>query len=76
MTTATVASELLLFLVSNLSTDAEVITAQAISRSDVFDTNDELGDTWDMLHFTTQDEIAADVDSILLGISQDLAFLI
>jgi hypothetical protein len=76
MTTATVASELLLFLVSNLSTDAEVITSKAITRSDVFDNNDELGDLWDMLHFTTQDELAADVNAILTGVSKDLAFLI
>jgi hypothetical protein len=76
MPTYAITQELLLFLVSNLSTDAETITAQVINRSDVFDSNDELGDIWDMLHFTTQDELAADVDSVLSGITQDLAFLI
>lgn len=73
---STVNTELLLFLVSNLSATATTVSAQTISRSDIFDSNDEMAQCWDMLHFTTKDEIAADVSAVLTGINDDLDFLI
>ena len=81
MTTAvaqptTVSTELLIHLVQNLTIDSASITAQAISRSDVFDNDDELGELWDMLHFSTKDEIATDVRTVLTEIDKDLAFLL
>lgn len=72
---STVNTELLLFLVSNLSATATTVSAQTISRSDIFDSNDEMAQCWDMLHFTTKDEIAADVSAVLTGINDDLDFL-
>ncbi len=69
-------TELLLFLVTNLSASAKTVTAQFISRSNILELDDELSSVWDMLHFTTQEEIAADVSAVLTGIDQDLDFLI
>ncbi len=74
-TQSTVNTELLLFLVTNLSTTASTVTGQSISRSDIFDNDDEMAQCWDMLHFTTKQEIAADVTAVLTGVSKDLAFL-
>lgn len=68
-------TELLLFLVSNLSATTKAVTAQSISHSNILESDEELSAFWDMLHFTTQDEIAADVSAILTGISDDLSFL-
>ena len=76
MINSTVNTELLLFLVSNLSATATTVSAQTISRSNIFDSDDEMSQCWDMLHFTTKDEIAADVSAVLTGISEDLDFLI
>lgn len=73
---STVNTELLLFLVSNLSATATTVSAQTISRSNIFDNDDEMAQCWDMLHFTTKDEIAADVSAVLTGINDDLDFLI
>jgi len=75
LVTSTVNTELLLFLVANLSATASTVTAQSISGSNIFDNDDEMAQCWDMLHFTTKNEIAADVTAVLTGISKDLAFL-
>ena len=73
--TSTVNTELLRFRVSNLSATATTVSAQSISRSNIFDNDDEMSRCWDMLHFTTQDELAADVTAVLTGINEDLDFL-
>ena len=72
----TISAELMIHLVQNLTIDSASITAQTISRSNVFDNDDELGELWDMLHFSTKDEIAADVRTVLTEIDKDLAFLL
>lgn len=69
-------TELLFFLVCNLSTTSKTVTAQSLSRSNVFDTDDEMLILWEMMHFTTQVEIAADVSTILTKVDADLKFLL
>ena len=75
MTTATASYELLLFLVNNLQTNAETITASVISRSAALDNNESMATAWSQIASDMQDELAADVEHVLSGISQDLAFL-
>lgn len=69
-------TELLFFLVCSLSTTSKTVTAQSLSRSNVFDTDDEMLILWEMMHFTTQVEIAADVSTILTKVDADLKFLL
>lgn len=71
----TITSELLIHLVQNLAIAPASINALSISRSNAFDNNDELGELWDMMHFTTKDEVANDVRAVLTEIDEDLAFL-
>ena len=68
-------ADLLFFLVGSLSSGSEPITAQSISRSGVFDADDALGISWDMLHYSTQEEIAGDVSHLLYGMDELLGFL-
>lgn len=76
MSSATVNYELLLFLVNTLQTNAETISAQVITNSASFDDDQLMADTWSQLNASAQDEIAADVQHVLDGISLDLAFMI
>lgn len=76
MTSATASYELLLFLVNNLQTNAETVTASVISRSAALDSNDLMATTWNQISSDLQDELAADVHHVLSGIGQDLAFMI
>ena len=76
MTSATANYELLLFLVNTLQTNAQTITAQVITASASFDNDQLMADTWTQLNASAQDEIAADVQHVLDGISLDLAFMI
>lgn len=74
-TTNSVNVELLLFLVANLSATVKSVTAQSISRSNIFDTDDEMAQFWEMLHWSTQDDMAADVNAVLSGIDETLGWL-
>lgn len=74
-TTNSVNVELLLFLVANLSATVKSVTAQSISRSNIFDTDDEMAQLWEMLHWSTQDDMAADVNAALSGIDETLSWL-
>ncbi|MAH29379.1 MAG: hypothetical protein CL959_01690 [Euryarchaeota archaeon] len=71
----TAPAELLIHLVRNLTIEPGQITAEAIDRSSVFDDDDDLAEFWDMLHFTTKEEIAADVCVALTEIDELLLFL-
>lgn len=75
MTTSTAPYELLLFLVNNLETNAPKVTARTISGSSALEGNQAMLKAWDQFTSDGQDEIAADVEHVLSGISQDLAFL-
>jgi hypothetical protein len=65
-------SDLLFFLVANLSSTTAAISAKSIAESIVFENDDEMAQRWEMLHFTTQEEIAADVSAVLTEISREI----
>ena len=69
------AYELLLFLVNNLQTNADVITAQVITGSTAIAGDQAMAKIWGQMTAENQEDIAADVHHILSGISEDLAFL-
>lgn len=75
MTSVNAAYELLLFLVNNLQTNAEIITAQVITDSAPFESDPLMFCAWQHLDASGRDEIAADVHHVLDGISRDLATL-
>ncbi|MBP47183.1 MAG: hypothetical protein CMH53_04525 [Myxococcales bacterium] len=68
-------ADLLFFLVGNLPSGLDPVTAQSISSSNVFDADDALGISWEMLHYSTQEEIASDVSHLLNGMDELLGFL-
>jgi hypothetical protein len=68
-------ADLLFFLVGNLPSGLDPITAQSISSSNVLDADDALGISWDMLHWRTKEEIASDVSHLLNGMDELLYFL-
>lgn len=68
--------ELLLFLVNNTEVNAPTVTAGTISSSSALQADQAMLEVWNRFTPDGQDEIAADVEHVLSGISQDLAFLL
>ena len=76
MTICTAHYELLLFLVNNLEANTPTVTAGTISSSLALEADQEMLKAWNQFTSAGQDEVAADVQHVLSGISQDLAFLL